>query len=146
MTINELQDSIIKDFSQLADWFQKYEYLSSLGKTLNSFNKEIRKEQYILQGCQSQVWLYAYKKNDKLFFIADSDSLIMKGILALLIKILNNQSPADIAAADLYFLKQIGFNTNLSPARINGLVTIINQMKNWGKFFQDKTDNNSANN
>ena len=128
MTINENQDKIIEELLPLNDWFEKYEYLVSLGKALKPLDEEFKTEDNLIKGCQSKVWLRAEKKDNKIYLAADSDTLITKGILALLLQVLNNQSPEDIINCNLYFLEKIGLSTNLSPARANGVVSIIKQI------------------
>ena len=128
MTINENQDRIIEELLPLNDWFEKYEYLISLGKALKLLDEEFKTEDNLIKGCQSKVWLRAEKKDNKIYLAADSDTLITKGILALLLQVLNNQSPEDIINCNLYFLEKIGLSTNLSPARVNGVVSIIKQI------------------
>lgn len=129
MTINETQDKIIDEFSRLNDWFDKYEYIIGIGKTHPSPDPGFRVERNALQGCQSQVWICAEVKDRKAFFTVDSDSIIIRGILALLLRTLNEQPVDDIVNADLYFVKKIGLNANLSPARAIGLAAIVRRMK-----------------
>ncbi|MCG6912402.1 SufE family protein [bacterium BMS3Abin03] len=128
MTINESQDQIIEELLPLNDWFEKYEYLISLGKALKPLDEEFKTEDNLIKGCQSKVWLRAEKKDNKIYLAADSDTLITKGIIALLLRVLNNQSPEDIINCNLYFVEKIGLSTNLSPARANGVVSIIKQI------------------
>ena len=128
MTINENQDKIIEELLPLNDWFEKYEYLVSLGKALKPLDEEFKTEDNLIKGCQSKVWLRAEKKDNKIYLAADSDTLITKGIIALLLRVLNNQSPEDIINCNLYFVEKIGLSTNLSPARVNGVVSIIKQI------------------
>jgi len=128
MTINENQDQIIEELLPLNDWFEKYEYLVSLGKALKPLDEEFKTDDNLIKGCQSKVWLRAEKKDNKICLAADSDTLITKGILALLLQVLNNQSPEDIINCNLYFVEKIGLSTNLSPARANGVVSIIKQL------------------
>ena len=128
MTINENQDKIIEELLPLNDWFEKYEYLISLGKALKPLDEKFKTEDNLIKGCQSKVWMRAEKKGDKICIAADSDTLITKGIIALLLRVLNNQSPEDIINCNLYFVEKIGLSTNLSPARANGVVSIIKQI------------------
>ncbi len=137
MTINEEQDLIIEKFSQLEDWLDKYEYLVELGRKHEGVDPVIRTDQYALHGCQSQVWIYAQNIGGKVDFRADSDSLIIRGILVLMLKILNQRSPSEIVNADLYFFKRIGLDTALSPSRANGVFSIINNMRHWGEVFSE---------
>jgi cysteine desulfuration protein SufE len=127
--INEIQNMIIKDFSKLNEWFEKYEYLIKLGKNLDSLDDIYKSEEYAISGCQSQVWLKSEIIEGKINFSADSDSLITKGMISLLLRVLNNQYPESVVNADLYFIDEIGLNSNLSPSRANGLMSIVNHIK-----------------
>ncbi len=129
MIIEAIQNEIIDEFSRLDGWFDKYEYLIRAGQTLPCQDKDLRIEQNQINGCQSKVWLSAERKDDKVYFAADSDALITKGILALLLRVLSGQSHQDIAACDLYFITQTGLASNLSPTRANGLASIVKRMK-----------------
>ncbi len=130
MTINEIQDTIIQETASFADWFDMYEYLVNQGKTLETLDKQYRTEQNMISGCQNNVWITGeLKENNTLYFRADSDALITKGIIALLLRVFNNQSPHDIAHTKLYFMEHVGLSSNLSPARSNGVTSIINQIK-----------------
>lgn len=129
MTTNDIQDKIIAEFSRLPDRIDKCEYLIELGKGHTIIDTRLKVEQYMLRGCQSQVWIYAEVKDNRLSFLVDSDSIIIKGILVLLLRVLNNQQPKEVAQADLYFVKAVGLSTNLSPTRANGVASIIKQMK-----------------
>ena len=132
-TINNIQDDIIAEFSSITDWFDKYEYLISLGKSHKSMDTALQTEENSLTGCQSQVWLRAEIKNNRIYYFADSDSLITKGLISLLLRVVNNQCPKDIAKAELYFIDKIGLNSNLSPARVNGLMSIVKQIKSYAR-------------
>jgi cysteine desulfuration protein SufE len=129
MTINAIQNKIIDDFSRLDGWFDKYEYLIKIGQSFPCQDKHLRIERNQINGCQSRVWLSAERKDGKVYFTADSDALITRGILALLLRVLSGQSHQDIAACELYFIKQTGLATNLSPTRANGLASIVKRMK-----------------
>lgn len=129
MTTNDIQDKIIAEFSRFPDRIDKCEYLIELGKGHTIIDTRLKVEQYMLRGCQSQVWIYAEVKDNRLSFLVDSDSIIIKGILVLLLRVLNNQQPKEVAQADLYFVKAVGLSTNLSPTRANGVASIIKQMK-----------------
>jgi len=133
MTINEIQDSIIYEFSNIGDWFEKYQYLINLGK--NSCDNKIRESQYLLPGCQTQVWIKAYLVNDKIYFNTDSDSAIINGVLSLLLRIFNNQYPADILKSEIYFIEKIGLQSTFSPSRANGVSTIIRYMRHLCESF-----------
>jgi cysteine desulfuration protein SufE len=135
MTINEIQDKIIEEFSPLDDLFEMYEYLVSLGKILEPLGKEYRVGENSISGCQSEVWLRAELKNKKIYITADSDALITKGILALLLRVVNNQSPKDILSADFYFIDRIGLSSNLSPARWNGVNAILKRIRYFAENF-----------
>lgn len=129
MKIDHIQDEIIEEMSRLDDWMDKYEYLIDLGRNFDSKAEELKTEENALTGCQSKVWISAELKNNGISFSADSDSLITKGILALLLRVLNNQPPRDVAHSDLYFIDRVGLSTNLSPSRANGLASIVKQLK-----------------
>jgi cysteine desulfuration protein SufE len=129
MNINAIQDKIIDDFSRLDGWFDKYAYLIGRGRVLCCDSKYLRVERNQINGCQSKVWLSAQRKDGKVYFAADSDALITKGILSLLLQVLSGQCHHDIATCDLYFIEQTGLSSNLSPARANGLASIVKRMK-----------------
>jgi cysteine desulfuration protein SufE len=128
-TIDEIQEQIIEEFSVFDDWMDKYEYLIELGRDLEPYDPKYRIDKYLIEGCQSRVWVYGIMENDVVQYIADSDAIITKGMISLLIRVLSNQKPADIADSDLYFVEKIGLKDNLSPTRSNGLVAMIRQMK-----------------
>lgn len=129
MTLIEKQNSIIEDFELFDDWMQKYEYLIELGKDLSIINPEDKKDSQLIEGCQSRVWLDALYLDGKMEFKADSDAIITKGIISLLIDILDNQSPVDIVKSDLFFINKIGLQDHLSPTRANGLLSMVKRMK-----------------
>ncbi|HRS18456.1 MAG TPA: SufE family protein [Bacteroidales bacterium] len=129
MNIQDIQDQIIEEFSIYEDWLDKYQYIIDLSKDLPLIDDQYKKENYVIKGCQSQVWLHADFKNGKVIYTADSDAVITKGIISLLIRVLSNQTPEDILNCDLYFIEKIGLKENLSPTRSNGLVAMIKQMK-----------------
>jgi cysteine desulfuration protein SufE len=135
--INKTQDEIIKEFSQLDDWFDKYEYLILLGKKLERFDETLKTEDYSIGGCQSQVWIKAEMNNDKIKYYAESNSLFVKGMIYLILKTLNNQKPQDILSTELYFIDKIGLRSNLSPSRANGLVLIVTQIKTYAEKFSN---------
>lgn len=134
MSINTIQDQIIEDFSRLDGWFDKYEYLINAGQSLQGMEEYLRTEDNQINGCQSQVWLIAEQKDDKFYFTADSDALITRGLLALLMRILNGQSRQDIEKCDLYFIEQTGLGAHLSPSRANGLAYVVKQMKQLDQY------------
>ncbi len=133
MTINEIQDKIIEEFASLESGCEKYEHITSLGKSLEPLKQEFKTEENLIGGCQSRVWLKAEIKDKKLYFTADSDSLITKGIISLLFRVVNNQSPEDVLKSKLYFIERIGLKSNLSPARSNGLYTVVSRIYAFAK-------------
>ena len=138
MVINEIQDKIIEDFYVFDDWMDKYEYLIDLGKDLQCFDEKNRSEQNLIKGCQSKVWLAAEFIDGKIIFTADSDAIITKGIVSLLIKVLSHQTPDNIISADLYFIEQIGMKQHLSPTRSNGLLSMLKQIKYYAMAFKER--------
>jgi cysteine desulfuration protein SufE len=129
MTIDEKQHEIIADFEVFDDWTSKYEYIIDLGKELKPLDEIYKTEGNLVKGCQSRVWLHAYVKDNQLFFDADSDAIITKGLVGLMVRILSGHTPNEIAQADLFFIDQIGLKAHLSPNRSNGLVSMIQKMK-----------------
>lgn len=129
MTINQKQDSIIEDFSVFEEWMDKYEYIIQLGKELPLINSKYKTDENLIKGCQSQVWLHAEMKDGKLFFTADSDAVITKGLAGMVIDVLSGYTPNEIATADIYFIDKIGLHSHLSPTRSNGLASMIKQIK-----------------
>lgn len=138
MQIEEIQDELVEEFSMFGDWMQRYEYLIELGKSLPLIEEKYKTEDRLIRGCQSQVWVNAEMEGNKVVFTADSDAIITKGIIALLIRVFSNQTPQDIAKAKLDFIDKIGLREHLSPTRANGLVSMINQMKNYAIAYQAK--------
>jgi cysteine desulfuration protein SufE len=138
MTINEIQDQIIEEFSMFEEWMDKYEYIIELGNGLDAYDEKDKTKSNLIQGCQSRVWLNGEMNDGKVFFTADSDAVITKGIIALLIRVLSGQSPKDIMEADLYFINEVGLRDNLSPTRANGLVSMVKNMKAYGMAFNSK--------
>lgn len=138
MTLKEVQDKIIDDFSIFADWMDKYQQLIELGKDLPPIDEKKRTETYLIKGCQSKVWLDAELVDGKISFSADSDAIITKGIVSLLIQVLNHRTPKEIIEADLYFIDKIGLKENLSPTRSNGLVSMVKQMRLYAIAYQAK--------
>ena len=135
-SINDIQDEIIEDFSMYNDWNDKYEYLIEFGKSLPLIDEQYKTEENRIHGCQSRVWLHAELKEYKLYFFADSDAIITKGIVGLLVKVLSGHTPKEIAESELYFIEKIGLKEHLSPTRANGLVSMIKKMKTYGIAFQ----------
>ena len=138
MTINEAQDEIIGEFSVFDEWLDKYEYLIELSGSLPAIGEEHRNEQFLIRGCQSRVWVDAELRDGKIYFTADSDAIITKGIIALLIRVLSGLTPQEIVGSDLYFIDRIGLRENLSPTRANGLLAMIKQMKLYALAYQNK--------
>ena len=136
MTINEIQDEIISEFSFFDDWMDKYEYIIELGKDLPLIDEQYKTEDYLIKGCQSLVWLHADEEQEVVSFTADSNAIITKGLIALMVRVLSNQKPADIAHANLYFIGEIGLQEHLSPTRANGLLSMVKQMKLYGLALQ----------
>ena len=132
--IDNIQNMIIEEFSKLDDWFDKYEYLTNLGKSLEPLDNELKSEENSISGCQSNVWIKTEIRDGKIHYLIDSDSLIVKGLISLLLRVLNNQYPKDIVNANLYFIEKIGLNSNLSPSRANGLMSILKQMRSFAKI------------
>ena len=136
--INEIQEEILEDFDMFEDWMQKYEYLIDLGKDLPAIDEKYRVEENLIKGCQSRVWLHAEENNGNIIFSADSDAIMTKGIVALLIRVLSGQSANEIANADLDFINKIGLKEQLSATRANGLLSMIKQMKLYALGFNKK--------
>lgn len=133
MTIKEVQDEIIEEFSVFDDWMEKYEYIIDLGKSIPVIDTTAKTDDNLIKGCQSRVWLNAQMKDGKLYFSADSDAIITKGIISLLIRVFNGRTPAEIAEADFSFIDKIGLKENLSPTRANGLLSMIERIKSEAK-------------
>ncbi|HZH85939.1 MAG TPA: SufE family protein [Brumimicrobium sp.] len=129
MTIQEKEQDIIEEFAVYDDWMDKYAYIIDLGKDLPIIDEQYKTDDRLIKGCQSQVWLHAEYKDGKMHYSADSDAIITKGIIALLIRVVNNESPADVARSEFNFIKEIGLQEHLSPTRSNGLVSMIKDMK-----------------
>lgn len=135
-TINEVQEEIVEEFSLFDDWMQRYEYMIELGKSLPLIDKQFKTDDNIIKGCQSKVWVHADLEEDKLVFTADSDAIITKGIIAILIRVFSHQHPDAILEADTSFIDKIGLKEHLSPTRANGLVSMIKQIKMYAVAFQ----------
>lgn len=138
MTINEIQDEIIDEFAGLDDWMDKYQMLIDLGNEQKPLDEQYKIEGNLIDGCQSRVWLQADYADGQITFTAESDALIVKGIVALLIRVLSGHSPQEILDADLYFIDQIGLKEHLSPTRSNGLLAMVKQMRMYALAFQAK--------
>jgi cysteine desulfuration protein SufE len=138
MSIKEIQDEIVDEFSLFDDWMDRYEYIIELGKKLPLIEENYKTENNIIKGCQSKVWLQGEQKGDIVVFTADSDAILTKGIIALLIRAFSNQKAADILAADVDFIDEIGLKEHLSPTRANGLVSMIKNIKMYALAFNSK--------
>lgn len=138
MTINEIQDQIIADFNQFDDWMDKYALLIDLGNGLEPLNEKYKIPQNIIEGCQSRVWLHAELKDGKVVFRGESDAILVKGIVALLLQALSGQTPDDIINTELYFIEKIGLREHLSPTRSNGLLAMVKQMKMYALVYKMK--------
>jgi len=138
MTINERQDEVIEEFEMFEDWMDKYEYLISLGKELPLIEEAKKIEENIIKGCQSRVWLAADMNDSKIQFTADSDAIITKGIISLMIRVLTDSSPKEIMKSELYFIDKVGLKEHLSPTRSNGLVSMVKQMKMYAIAYSSK--------
>lgn len=136
MTINELQDNVIEEFSAFDDWMDKYALLIDLGNSLSPLDEKYKTESNLIEGCQSRVWLQADYKDGKIIFQGDSDAVIVKGIVSLLISVLSDHTPQEILDADLYFIERIGLKEHLSPTRSNGLVAMVKQMHLYAVAFK----------
>lgn len=139
MSITEIQDNIVEEFSLFDDWMDKYNLLIDLGKELPVIDPKFKVKDFLIEGCQSKVWLHPGFDGNLITFTADSDAIITRGIVALLIKVLSNRSPDEIIAADLYFIDKIGLRQNLSPTRSNGLLSMVRQMKLYAMAFNAKS-------
>ena len=137
-TINELQDEVIEEFSDFDDWMDKYQLLIDLGSEQEALDEKYKTEQNLIDGCQSRVWLQADLVDDKIIFQAESDALIVKGIVALLIQVVSGHTPDEILNTDLYFIEKIGLKEHLSPTRSNGLLAMVKQMRMYALAFKAK--------
>ena len=135
MTIQEIQDEIIEEFSELDDWMDRYQLLIDLGNEQEPLDEKYKTESNLIDGCQSRVWLQADYRDDKLWFTAESDALIVKGIVSLLIRVLSGHTPQEILDADLYFIERIGLREHLSPTRSNGLTSMVKQIKMYALAY-----------
>ncbi|GGB88628.1 SufE family protein [Dyadobacter sediminis] len=144
MTINETQDELISDFELFDDWESKYEYIIDLGKQFPPLQEQYKTEENIIKGCQSKVWLNAYMDGDLLKFEADSDAIIVRGLVSMLVKVLSGHTPEEIASANLYFMEKIGLHQHLAQTRSNGLLSMLKQMKAYGFAYQGRTVNSES--
>ena len=138
MTINEIQDEVIEEFADFDDWMDKYQMLIDLGNDLGTLDEKYKTEQNLIDGCQSRVWLQCDYVDGKLVFSAESDALILKGIIALLIRVISGHTPEEIRDADLYFIEKIGLKDHLSPTRSNGLLAMVKQIKAYAVAYSMK--------
>ena len=141
MTIKEIQNEIIDEFSMFDDWMQRYEYIIELGKTLPLIKEKYKTDENLIKGCQSKVWLQGEQQDDKIVFTADSDAILTKGIIAILIRAFSNQKAKDILEADVDFIDEIGLKEHLSATRANGLVSMIKNIKMYALAFDSKNKN-----
>lgn len=141
MTIKEIQEEIIDEFSMFDDWMERYEYIIELGKSLPIIDEKYKLDENLIKGCQSKVWLYSELENDTIKFTADSDAILTKGIVALLLRVYSNQKPTAILNAETTFIDEIGLKEHLSPTRANGLVSMIKQIKMYAIAQQSKLNN-----
>ena len=138
MTINQLQDEVIEEFAAFSDWMDKYQMLIDLGNELEVLNEKYKTEANLIDGCQSRVWLQGDYTDGQLVFTADSDALIVKGIIALLIRVINHHTPQEVLDADLYFIDKIGLKDHLSPTRSNGLLAMVKQVRMYALAYKTK--------
>ena len=141
MTIKEIQEEIIEEFDLFDDWMERYEYLIEIGKSLPIIDQQYKLDENIIKGCQSKVWLYSKMNGSKIDFSADSDAILTKGLVALLLRVFTDQTPKDILAADTLFIDEIGRKEHLSPTRANGLVSMLKQIKLYAIAQQANTSN-----
>ncbi len=141
MTIKEIQEEIIDEFNLFDDWMERYEYLIELGRSLPIIDQQYKLDENIIKGCQSKVWLYSEMNHTKINFTADSDAILTKGLVALLLRVFSNQTPEDILKADTLFIDEIGLKEHLSPTRANGLVSMLKQIKLYAIAQQANTSN-----
>ena len=140
MTINELQNEVIEEFADFSDWMDKYQLLIDLGNELEPLDEKYKTEDNLIDGCQSRVWIYATYEEGLLYFAAESDALIVKGIVALLLRVLSGHTPQEILEADLYFIDRIGLREHLSPTRSNGLLSMVKQIRVYALAYQTHED------
>ncbi len=139
MTIQEIEDQLVNEFAAFDDWLDKYDLILDMGKSLPPIDPKYKTDQYIISGCQSKVWLNAEYRDGKVYFTADSDAIITKGIVSMLVQVLSGQTPDAIQSADLNFIDRIGLKEHLSPTRSNGLVSMVKQMKMYAVVFKMKS-------
>ena len=137
-SIQDIQNKIVEEFDFFDDWDDKYGFIIDMGKSLKVLDSEFKTDDNIIKGCQSQVWLHAFLKDDKIIFEAESDAIIVKGIVAMLLRVFSDQTPNDIVNADIFFMEKIGMAKHLSPTRANGLVAMVKQIKLYALAFKTK--------
>jgi cysteine desulfuration protein SufE len=137
-SIQHIQNKIVEEFDFFDDWDDKYGFIIDMGKSLKVLDSEFKTDDNIIKGCQSQVWLHAFLKDDKIIFEAESDAIIVKGIVAMLLRVFSDQTPNDIVNADIFFMEKIGMAKHLSPTRANGLVAMVKQIKLYALAFKTK--------
>ena len=142
MSVNEIQDELIEEFSLFGDWMEKYEHIIQMGKELPLIDEQYKTDENLIKGCQAKVWLHADVKDGKVLFSADSDAIITKGLVSLVVRVLSNHTPSEIMHADLYFVDRIGLKEHLSMTRSNGLVSMIKQMKMYAVALQSGVNAN----
>ncbi len=140
-SINEIQDEVVDEFADFDDWMDKYQMLIDLGNDLETLDEKYKNEQNLIDGCQSRVWLQCDYRDGALWFTADSDALIVKGIIALLLRVVSGHTPREIIDADLYFIERIGLREHLSPTRSNGLLAMVKQVKAYALAYMAKENN-----
>ena len=140
MKINDIQDEIIDEFSGLDDWMDRYAYIIELGNAVEPLEEKNKTPENLIEGCQSRVWIVADMTDGKVHFRADSDAIIVKGIISLLLRVLSDQTPQDILDSDLYFIKEVGLQEHLSPTRSNGLVAMVKQMRMYALAYKAKSE------
>ncbi|MEJ2162233.1 MAG: SufE family protein [Robiginitalea sp.] len=140
MRIEEIQEEIVEEFDMFDDWMQRYEYMIELGKSLPKIDADYKTDDHLIKGCQSKVWVHANLDEDKVVFTADSDAIITKGIIAILIRVFSHQKPADILKAKTDFIDKIGLKEHLSPTRANGLVSMIKQLKMYALAYETQME------
>jgi cysteine desulfuration protein SufE len=138
MNLNEIQNEIIEEFSAFDDWLDRYDYLIELGNELPDIDPKYKTDEYLIKGCQSRVWLHAGMKDEKVYFEADSDAIIVRGIVALLVKVLSGRTPDEILENELLFIDEIGLHQNLSPTRSNGLLAMVKKMKLYALAYKSQ--------
>lgn len=136
MSIDEIQDGIIQSFDEIEDWMDKYQLLIDMGNSLSPLDEQYKKPQYLIEGCQSRVWLHAAYKEGKVFFESESDTVIVKGLVYLLLKVFSGRTPEEILNTELYFIERIGLREHLSPTRSNGFTAILKQIRNYALVYK----------